>query len=137
MRENKLMPCGSLQVHLPETQHQVILNQLKVARPSLAAIHGKYVPIIRNIPLAVRRLWAQCLKQSLAQVVWSNSEVSWVELQMLAKCTLCRPARGGKRHKSQRLAWTRSRLQRWLAGERLNCGMICQIIIEQNRRMSQ
>ena len=37
---------------------------------------------------------------------------------MLPKCTLCRPSRGGKSHKNQRLAWTRSRLQRWLAGER-------------------
>ena len=37
---------------------------------------------------------------------------------MLVKCTLCRPVRGGKSHKSQRLAWTRGRLSRWLAGER-------------------
>ena len=37
---------------------------------------------------------------------------------MLGKCTLCRPVRGGKSHSSQRLAWTRGRLQRWLAGER-------------------
>ena len=37
---------------------------------------------------------------------------------MLAKCVLCRPVRGGKSHKSKRLAWTRNRLIRWLAGER-------------------
>ena len=37
---------------------------------------------------------------------------------MLPNCTLCRPARGGKAHKSQRLNWTRSRLHRWLEGER-------------------
>ena len=37
---------------------------------------------------------------------------------MLPKSTLCRLKRGGKSHTSQRLAWTRGRLQRWLAGER-------------------
>ena len=37
---------------------------------------------------------------------------------MLPKCTLCRPTRGGNSHKSKKMAWTRSRLQRWLAGER-------------------
>ena len=30
------------------------------------------------------------------------------------------PVPGGKSHSSQRLAWTRGRLQRWLAGERSN-----------------
>ena len=56
--------------------------------------------------------------RALAEAVWSNNKASWTELQMLPKCTLCRPARGGKSHRSQRLAWTRGRLQRWLAGER-------------------
>ena len=37
---------------------------------------------------------------------------------MLPKCVLCRPARGGKSHASQKIAWTRTRLQRWLSGER-------------------
>ena len=37
---------------------------------------------------------------------------------MLPKCTLCLPVRGGKAHKSQRLAWTSNRLNRWLAGDR-------------------
>ena len=37
---------------------------------------------------------------------------------MLPKCTLCAPIRGGKLHLSQRLMWTRTRLTRWLAGER-------------------
>ena len=36
---------------------------------------------------------------------------------MLPKSTLCRPPRGGKSHKNQRLAWSRGRLLRWLAGE--------------------
>eukprot|EP00973_Karenia_brevis_P030704 4233189-Karenia_brevis.AAC.1 len=37
---------------------------------------------------------------------------------MLTKCVLCVPMRGGKAHQKQRLAWTRSRLSRWLNGER-------------------
>ena len=86
--------------------------------PSLPEIHKRYIPTIKNIPLGLRRLFAQCLSKALAQAVWLNNEKSWVELQMLAKCTLCRPARGGKAHKSQRLAWTRGRLLRWLNGER-------------------
>ena len=87
-------------------------------RPNLSTIHSRHVPTIRNIPYKLRGLWAQCLKQALAQAVWSNNEVAWTELQMLPKSTLCRPVRGGNRHKSQRLSWTRNRLQRWLSGER-------------------
>ncbi|CAL4245926.1 unnamed protein product [Meganyctiphanes norvegica] len=86
--------------------------------PSLSEIHEQFVPTIRNIPLSLHRLWAQCLARTLAQATWSNNLVAWTELQMLAKCTLCRPARGGKSHVSKRLAWTRNRLNRWLAGER-------------------
>ncbi|CAL4077907.1 unnamed protein product [Meganyctiphanes norvegica] len=86
--------------------------------PSLSAVHDKFVPTIKNVPVKLRRLWSQCLARSLAQAVWSNNVASWIELQMLAKCTLCRPLRGGKSHSSQKLAWTRARLQRWLAGER-------------------
>ena len=37
---------------------------------------------------------------------------------MLSKCVLCVPPRAGKAHKNQRLAYTRTRLRRWLAGER-------------------
>ena len=85
--------------------------------PSLSDIHDKFVPTIKNVPFKLRRLWSQCLAKSLAQAVWSNSIESWTELQMLPKCTLCRPARGGRSHKSQKLAWTQARLQRWLAGE--------------------
>ena len=86
--------------------------------PSLSVIHDKFVPTIKNVPLKLRRLWSQCLAKSLAQAVWSNTIESWTELQMLPKCTLCRPSRGGRSHKSQKLAWTQARLQRWLAGER-------------------
>ena len=37
---------------------------------------------------------------------------------MLTKCTLCSPPRAGKEHKNQRVAFTRSRLNRWLDGDR-------------------
>ena len=39
---------------------------------------------------------------------------------MLPKCTLSCPSCGSKSHISKKLAWTRDRLQRWLAGERAN-----------------
>ena len=37
---------------------------------------------------------------------------------MLSKCVLCTPPRAGKQHANQRIAFTRQRLQRWLAGDR-------------------
>ena len=86
--------------------------------PSLAAIHETFVPTRKNVPKVLRKLFAQCLKQALAQAVWSNNLASWSELHMLPKCTLCVPPRGGKSHISQRVTWTRARLLRWLAGER-------------------
>ena len=86
--------------------------------PSLSEIHERFVPTRKNIPRVIRRLFAQCLTKALAQAVWANNENSWIELLMLAKCTLCRPTRGGKAHVNQRVEWTRGRLQRWLSGER-------------------
>ena len=102
----------------PASDQQAIHTQEPRALPSLAEVHERFTPIIKNIPLVLRRLWAQCLVRALAQVAWTNSEANWTELQMLPKCTLCRPTRGGNSHKSKKMAWTRSRLQRWLAGER-------------------
>ena len=89
-----------------------------ISLPSLSVIHERYVPTIKNIPKVLRSLFAQCLTKALAQAVWTNNDASWTELQMLPKCTLCSPIRGGKAHYSKRLAWTRGRLTRWLAGER-------------------
>ena len=103
-------------ISLESSQHH--MDQLPTILPSLTIIHEVFVPTIKNIPVQLRRLWSQCLSKAIAQVVWHNNETSWSELQMLPKCTLCCPKRGGKSHKSQRLAWTRSRLQRWLAGDR-------------------
>lgn len=77
-----------------------------IVLPSLAEIHERFVPTIKNIPRLIRRLFAQCLTKSLAQAVWSNNHTSWTELQMLAKCTLCQPPCAGKSHVSQRLTVT-------------------------------
>ena len=86
--------------------------------PSMEKIFPRKVPVWRHIPKQLRALWAQCLARSAASAAHSNGDASWSELSMLAKCTLCAPTRGGKKHKNQRIAFTRSRLQRWLAGER-------------------
>lgn len=86
--------------------------------PSLDDIHKRYVPTLRHIPKELRKQWARCLSRAIALCVWHNNTDSWRELQMLTKCVLCSPYRGGKSHKNQRLAWTRARLTRWLQGER-------------------
>ena len=88
------------------SDEQIIHNQEPNDLPSLSEVHKRFVPTIKNIPIGLRRLWAQCLVKTLAQAVWTNSEADWKVLQMLTKCTLCRPSRGGKSHSSQRLAWT-------------------------------
>ena len=98
-------------------QHPQIVQQPE-GPPSLSAVHEKFVPIIKNVPLKARRLWSQCLAKAMSQAVWYNNVESWTELQMLPKCTLCRPSRGGGSHSNKKLAWTIGRLQRWLAGER-------------------
>ncbi len=86
--------------------------------PSLEDIHSRFVPVARHVPKELRGLWARCLARTMAATVVGNSESSWAELQMLTKCTLCNPPRAGKGHASQRAAFTRRRLGRWLAGER-------------------
>ena len=104
--------------HTPAQDQSGQQTQEQGDLPSLSEVHERFVPTIKNIRLGLRRLWAQCLVKSLAQAVWTNSINDWIALQMLAKCTLCRQVRGGKSHRSQRMEWTRGRLQRWLAGER-------------------
>ena len=115
---NFMRSQGSPQEHSSATRQQPQPAQDSTALPSLSTIHERFVPIIKNIPLKARRLWSKCLTKALSQVVWSNSVASWTELQMLVKCTLCRPSRGGGSHSSKKLAWTIDRLKRWLAGER-------------------
>ena len=83
-------------------------------------VHRRRVPVLKYIPKQLRPLWSQCLAKALANCSHFNDVAHWVELQMLAKCVLCAPLRGGKQHENQRLAFTRHRLQRWLDGERAN-----------------
>ena len=63
-------------------------------------------------------MWARCLSRAEADAVFHNSFESIRDLHMIAKCVLCNPPRAGKAHASQRVAFTRRRLNRWLAGER-------------------
>ena len=86
--------------------------------PDMDAIHSRYTPTLRHIPKELRPLWSRCLARTVANTTWNNSLAAWCEMQMIAKCVLCAPPRAGKNHKRQRTNFTRSRLNRWLAGER-------------------
>ena len=55
---------------------------------------------------------------AIAAAVHHNSLASWTELQMLPKAVLCSPPRAGGQHTNQRVAFTRSRLEHWLDGDR-------------------
>ena len=90
-RTRTLNHVHSSRKHINASSNTTHGNQL----PSLFDVHKLSVPTIRNIPLGLRRLWAQCLTKAFAQAVWLNDETSWIELQMLPKCTLCHPTRGG------------------------------------------
>ena len=74
--------------------------------------------MLRHIPKELRTLWVRCLIRTVAHTVFHNTESAWQELQMLPKAVLCNPPRAGKSHTSQRTAFTRRRLDRWLSGER-------------------
>ena len=117
-RVEVLRQRNSITAHSVPPNQQAGAPQQPKPLPSLSEVHKWFVPTVKSVPLSLRRLWAQCLVRALAQVVWANNVTVWTELLMLPKCTLCVPIRGGKSHTSQRLAWTRGRLQRWLAGER-------------------
>ena len=92
--------------------------RLQPALPTMEAVHTKRVPVLKYIPKQLRGQWSRCLSQTLASTAHHNSVGQGVEQQMLAKCVLCAPLRAGKQHQSQRVAFTRQRLQRWLDGER-------------------
>lgn len=116
---NLMRNCVTAPGNNPTLSQQSQHSQHQGLPPSLSEVQKQFIPTIKkNIPRIICRLWAQCLAKSLAQAVWSNNEASWTELLMLPKCILCCPARGGKSHLSQRLAWTRDRHQHCLAGER-------------------
>ena len=86
--------------------------------PSLDDIFDNYVPTWKHIPKQLQPLWSKALAQAVAAAVASNGVQAWSDLLMLPKCVLCSPPRSGKAHHNKRLAFTRSRLQRWVAGER-------------------
>ena len=56
---------------------------------------------------------------ALAATHSRNTVQAWVELLMLARCTLVAPSRGGARHSQQAALATKRRCQRWLDGERV------------------
>ena len=89
-----------------------------LAGPSMTEIDTRHAPTIRSIPKELRPMWARCLSRAEADAVFHNSFESIRDLHMIAKCVLCNPPRAGKAHASQRVAFTRRRLNRWLAGER-------------------
>ena len=88
------------------------------AGPMLSDISTRYVPLVRSIPKELHPLWARCLSRAVADAVFNNSLEAFRDLQMLSKCVLCTCPRAGKAHSSQRVAFTRGRLNRWLRGER-------------------
>jgi len=55
---------------------------------------------------------------AVAAATFHNNPTYWTETQMLTKSVLCAPPRAGAQHTNQRVAFTRSRLERWLDGER-------------------
>ena len=57
----------------------------------LDIIHGRFIPTVRHVPKALRRLWALCLSRAVARAVGANDISAWSELQMLPKCVLCTP----------------------------------------------
>ena len=102
----------------PAVAQDATTSQERHALPSLEEIHTRQVPVLKHVPKEVRTLWSRCLAKTLAHTCWSNTVEAWSEQQMLAKCVLCAPPRAGKNHHNQRVAHTRNRLNRWLAGER-------------------
>jgi len=86
----------------------------------MSDINARYVPTIRHIPKELHPLWARCVSWAVANTVFHNSVEKWRDLHMLAKCVLCNPPRAGKKHTSQRVSFTRARLNRWLGGERMS-----------------
>ena len=105
----RLMPATSSETQ-PEAQHP--------QTPSLDTVHTTFVPTLRHVPKELRQAWGRCLARTVAKTAWHNSVEAWTEMQMLVKCVLCTMPRAGKAHHNQRIAFTRSRLNRWLAGER-------------------
>ena len=86
--------------------------------PSLDEVARKRVSTVKHVPARARDFWARCLVRALAAAVFYNSVEAWTELEMLPKCVLCTPPRGGRAHANRAAAFCEDRLSRWLAGER-------------------
>lgn len=86
--------------------------------PGLDDVFGAVVPVLRHVPKAARRAWAQCLARALSQVAATNSPQSWRDLLMLPKAVLRPAPRAGAQHRLQAAQFTLRRCNRWLEGER-------------------
>ena len=89
------------------------------ALPSLEIICSTRVRLLKYVPRSARAVWGQALAQTAAGAVFHNSVQAWSELAMLPKCVLYAPPRQGKSNKSDTAAFTKTRCERWLAGERV------------------
>ena len=89
------------------------------ALPSLDDVCTTRARLLKYVPRGARAVWGQALAQAAASAVWHNSAQAWTEWAMLPKCILFAPPRQGKSNKSNTLAFTKIRCERWLAGERM------------------
>ena len=112
------MAVAAMRVTLPSAAPPPRVETTTTRLPTLDDVFSRYVPTVKHVPKELRGMWARCLCRALANAVYNNSMEAWTELLMLPQCTLCTPPRAGKAHEKQRLAFSRSRLHRWLAGER-------------------
>ena len=89
------------------------------ALPSLDDICMTRVRLLKYVPRGARVGWGQAMAQAAASAIWHNSAKAWTEWAMLPKCVLLAPPRQGKSNKSDTVAFTKLRCERWLAGERM------------------
>ena len=109
---------GALRTQLPVNSTPSLPTERRPNLPTLEEVHSRFVPTLKHIPKELRPLWVRCVSRVAANTAWQNNTETWIETQMLTKAVLCNFPRGGKAHKTQRLAWTRARLKRWLDGEK-------------------
>ncbi|CAE7525196.1 unnamed protein product, partial [Symbiodinium sp. CCMP2456] len=69
--------------------------------PTLEEVMGHGAATVRHVPRLARAAWSQCLARTLAATHSRNTVQAWVELLMLARCTLVAPSRGGAKHRHQ------------------------------------
>ena len=85
--------------------------------PSLDDVYTTRARLLKYVPRGARAIWGQVLAQAAAKAVWDNSVKAWTEWAMLPKCVLFAPPRQGRSNKSDTVAFTKLRCERWLAGE--------------------